>query len=173
MGQPEFVPVPERDRVHVTERLPVPDGWTADRPGDVKSTGGQPRGPWLGSAGPDQGYALRLAAQLRDRISLAPGEHSDDVIAGAVEVGMKRASLFGRAPIKADVEIAFTLWGYLGDAPEPELVAFRKAMFAGAAHHYAARRAIVDHVPEETLRLTAADVQQRTKTGWRALLTVP
>ena len=170
MGQPEFVPVPDRDRVHVTEGLPVPGAWTADRPGDVKATGGQPRGPWLGSAGPDQGYALRLAAQLRDRIRLAPGEHLDDVVAGCVEVAMKRASLFGRAPVKADVEVALTLWGFLGGAPEPELVAFRGALFAGAAHHYAERRAIVDHVPEATLRLSPAEVDARVGAGWRALL---
>jgi len=171
MGQPEFVPVPDRDRVHVTGHLPVPGAWEADRPGDVRATGGQPRGPLLGSAGPDQGYALRLAAQLRDRIALTPGEHVGDAIAGCVEVAMKRASLYGRAPVKADVEIALTLWGFLGDPPEPELVAFRRAMFAEAAHHYAERRAIVDHVPEETLRLTPAEVGARVKAGWRALLT--
>jgi len=172
MGQPEFVPALERDRVHVTGRLPVPGPWEADRPGDVKATGGQPRGPWLGSAGPDQGYALRLASRLRTRVTLAPGESLDDAVTGCVEVAMKRASLYGRAPVMADVEIGFTLWGFLGDSPEPELVAFRGAMFAGAAHHYAERRAIVDHVPEETLRLTLAEVQARVKAGWRALMTV-
>jgi hypothetical protein len=171
MGQPEFVPALERDRVQVTGHLPVPGAWAADRPGDVKDSGGQPRGPLLGSAGPDQGYALRLASLLRDRLTLAPGEAIDDAIAGCVEVAMKRASLFGRAPVMPDVEIAFTLWGFLGDAPEPELVAFRQAMFAGAAHHYPERRAIVDHVPEDTLRLTLPEVQARVRTGWRALLT--
>ena len=35
--------------------------WRAGRPGEVVSQGGQPWGTRLGSQGPDQGFALRLA----------------------------------------------------------------------------------------------------------------
>lgn len=173
MAQPEFVPVNADDRVRVSEMLPVPDPWVPDRPGDVKATGGQPTGPWLGSSGPDQGYALRLASQLRDQIKLTHREHLEDVIVGCVEVAMKRASLFGRAPVRADLEVACTIWGYLDDSPDPELLAFRRVMFAGVTHHYGDRRAIVDHVPEATLRLTPQDVGIRAASGWRDLLSLP
>ena len=173
MGQPEFVHVSDRDRVHVSERLPSSSGWRADRPGDVMTGGGQPAGPWIGSAGPDQGYALRLASLVRKELLLTPGEHLDDVMAGGVEVAMKRSSLFGRAPVRTDLDVAFTVWGYTVAAPDPELVAFRRAMFAGASHDYAHRREIVDHVPAGTLRMTLAQVRAGMVTGWRALLTVP
>jgi hypothetical protein len=173
MGQPEWVPVSDRDRVHVSERLPPPSRWSPGRPGDVKDAGGQPGGPMLGSAGPDQGYALRLARLISDRLRMVPGEHLEDVIAGAVEVAMKRASLFGRAPVRADVEVAVTLWGFLGDPPDDELVVLRREMFAQASHHYDARRSIVDQVPSSTLLLSLADVQAGMRTDWRALLGVP
>jgi hypothetical protein len=127
----------------------------------------------LGSAGPDQGYALRLARLMSDRLRMVPGEHLEDVIAGAVEVAMKRASLFGRAPVRADVEVAVTLWGFLGDPPDDELVVLRRGMFAQASHHYDARRSIVDQVPSSTLLLSLADVQAGMRTDWRALLGVP
>ena len=77
----------------------------------------------LGSAGPDQGYALRLARLMSDQLRLLPGEHLEDVIAGGIEIAMKRAARFGRAPVRADAELAFTLWGFLGDPPDDELVA--------------------------------------------------
>jgi hypothetical protein len=72
---------------------------------------------------------------------------------------MKRASLFGRAPTVHDLTVAFSLWGYLGVAP-PELVERRRELFAGVghAHHYMERRAIVDGVPEDLLRLPHAEV---------------
>jgi hypothetical protein len=173
MAQPEYVPVDDNDRMRVTELLPTPRPWTADRPGDVKAAGGQVAGPWFGSAGPDQGYALLLAGRMRDQLTLTPGEHVEDVIAGCVEVAMKRAASYGRAPVGADVEVAFTLWGFLGETPDPELVAFRRVMFAQVSHHYGDRRAIVDLVADATFRLTPGEVRARAATAWRELLSHP
>ena len=75
----------------------------------------------MGRQGPDQGYALLLARRFADRLELAPDEHAEDAVAGCMVVAMARASLFGRAPVIHDLDLAFTLWGYLGGAP-PELV---------------------------------------------------
>ena len=105
---------------------PAGQAWTATRPGDL--VGRQPTGAKLGRQGPDQGYGLKLVRRLADRLELAPGEHLDDVIAGNLAVGLARASLFGRAPVIHDLELAFTVWGYLGGAP-PELVTYRKPLF--------------------------------------------
>jgi len=124
----------------------------------------------MGVTGPDQGYALRLARSFDERIELAEGEQLEDARVGCVAVAMKRASLFGRAPVKADIEHACTLWGYLGDAPE-DLVAFRRRIFAGAAHHYWDQRLLVDRVPEATLRLTPDQVRQQLAT-WSGLIAV-
>jgi hypothetical protein len=170
MAQPEYVPSAPRDRHRVSERLPTPAGWRANRPAEVVLEGGQPQGPRFGAIGPDQGYALKLIRQWEDRIVPAPGEDKRDVIAGVTAVAMRRASLYGRAPVTFDVEVALLIWGFVGDAP-PELVAERKGRFEGCAHEYLRQRAIADAVPEATLRLTPAQVRDRAGRGeWRSLL---
>ena len=58
----------------------------------------------MGSQGPDQGFALRLARAFRSRLRLGPGEHVADVVVGCVGVALKRAALFGRAPVADDLE---------------------------------------------------------------------
>src|SRR5205823_307825 len=107
---------------------------------------------------------------LGDRIVVGAREDLHDVTAGCIGVAMKRAALYGRAPVMPDVELAFGLWGYLG-AAEDDLVAFRRPLFEGVAHHYADARALVDRIPESTLRMTPADVVARLPLGgWRLLL---
>jgi hypothetical protein len=169
MAAPDYVPVPLSDQPRRALDLPPPQRWMADRPGDLDR--GQPLGPKLGRPGPDQGYALKLADIIRPRIKVGEGEHVDDALAGAVAVALKRASLFGRAPVMPDLELALRLWGFLDDDPPAELVGLRKHYFAGAAHHYWDQRAITDLVPESTLRLTLAQVAQRLS-DWRSLLGV-
>ena len=151
MSQPQYVPTrpgsshykspPRRDRV-----------WNADRPGEVTNDG-QPSGTLLGSQGPDQGFALKLARRFDDELILADGEHRADVVAGCVAVALKRASAFGRAPTVHDLRCAFSIFGFLGTADE-ELVDLRRELFEEVAHphHYAERRAIVDAVPTELLK---------------------
>jgi hypothetical protein len=170
MAQPEYVPVTDRDRVRVTERLPTPDGWRPDRVGEVRQDGGQPTGARFGVAGPDQGYALKLARRLEPNLVLGPRDSLTDAIDGCLGVALKRAASYGRAPTMADLELAFTVWGFLDGAP-PELVAFRRPLFEGAAHHYNDRRAVVDLVPASTLRLTPDEARVRLASGgWRSLL---
>jgi hypothetical protein len=168
MAAPEYVPVSLNELPRLKEPIPAPGHWKADRPADLK--GGQPVGPMLGRPGPDQGYALLLAHRFEDRLVLADGEHAEDVIACCVAVATKRSSIFGRAPVVFDVELAFTLWGFLADPPD-YLVEFRRPLFEGARHHYSDQRHIVDLVPEETLRLTPLQVRERLA-GWRELLTL-
>lgn len=167
MAAPDYVPVSYADKARSGARIPPPARWTATRPADL--VGRQPSGPTMGRQGPDQGYALRLAHGFESRLALAPGEHREDAVAGCLGVALARASLFGRAPVIYDLGLAFTLWGYLGDAPA-DLVAFRSPLFAGASHHYWDQRAIVDRVPEATLALTPPQVRQRLE-QWRSLLT--
>ena len=166
MAAPDYVPVALDELPRLTEPIPAPKSWKADRPADLK--GGQPFGPRLGSPGPDQGYALALARRFEDRLQLAEGEHGEDAVAGGVAVALKRASIFGRAPVIYDLEHAFTLWGFLGGAPE-ELVRFRKPLFEGARQHYWEQRHIVDLVPEDTLRMTPEQVR-RSLPAWRELI---
>lgn len=167
MAQPDYVPLSTADKVRAPERLPVPDAWRPDRPAELRGNT-HPVGDRLGTPGPDQGYALKLARQFDGRLVLATGEHHEDAVAGCVAVAMKRAALFGRAPVIYDLDLAFTLWGFTDGAPA-DLVAFRSPLFQAAAHHYWDQRGIVDRVPEETLRLTPAQVRERLS-SWRELI---
>jgi hypothetical protein len=145
--------------------------WRADRPGEVIGSV-QPSGPALGNQGPDQGYVLKLAAGLKDELVLAPGEHAADALAGATAVALRRASLYGRAPMIGDLRLALTLFGYLGRAPD-ELVATRRELFDEVHHttvHYFAAREIADLVPEETLRMSPEEVTAACAADWKAPL---
>lgn len=134
----------------------------------------QPTGPALGNQGPDQGYALKLAKGFVDELVLAPGEHESDVITGAVAVAMRRASIFGRAPVSDDLRLALTAFGYLGAAPD-ELVALRRGLFDEVHHHvihYREAREIAAMVPESTLRSSVDAVRTRHEADWREPLGV-
>jgi hypothetical protein len=77
--------------------------------------------------------------------------------------------MFGRAPVIYDLELAFGMWGFLSDTPPAELLDARRRAFQSAAHDYWVQRAIVDRVPEATLRLTPSDVAGRLH-DWRSLV---
>jgi hypothetical protein len=167
MAQPDYVPISADDRVRPVERLPVPDSWRQDRPAEILGNK-VPKGKRLGTPGPDGGYALKLAHLFDGKLQLTEVEHEKDAEAGCVGVALKRASLFGRAPVVYDLELAFGLWGYIDDAPA-DLVEFRKPLFMAVHHHYWDQREIVDLVPESTLQLKPADVRARLS-DWRSLL---
>jgi hypothetical protein len=156
------------DEVRQAEHMPPPDRWVADRPAEVVVGEAPPRGRRFGTPGPDQGFGLKLARLLAPRVQLAQHEHLDDAAAGCVAVGLKRAARFGRAPVIYDMELAYTVWGFLGGAPS-DLVAYRRTLFLGAHHEYWARRAIADRVREETLTLTPSDVASRLS-DWKSLI---
>jgi hypothetical protein len=141
----------------------------------VVTNGGQPDpdAGRMGAPGPDQGYLLSLLPLLRSDLHLVGTEQVGDAEAGGVAVALKRASLFGRAPIIHDLRIAYTVWGLLDPAAPAELVAERTKRFEGirlTAHHYPELRAVADAVPEATLRLTPAEVASRHAADWRSLL---
>lgn len=145
--------------------------WRAERPGETLG-GPHPQGGPLGSQGPDQGYALKLAARFGERLVLRPGENARDVLAGACAVALRRASIHGRAPIADDIRVALTIWGYLGEAPDA-LVGLRRAMFAELHHSpdgYSQARAVVARVADSALRMTARAVAEAHAADWRALL---
>lgn len=172
MAAPRFTPVPPTDRPrYYASPDHVPAAWTPDRPGDIE--GFQPDGPQLGSQGPDQGFALRIASQLRPRLKLQSGEAGDDVVQGCLGVALRRASLFSRAPVVHDLTIAFTIWGFYDPTPPVELVELRRRLFEGlrlVAHHYTEALFVADMAPEATLRMTPAQVESAYPADWRALV---
>lgn len=172
MAAPQFNPVPPtlHARSYASPEH-VPPVWLPDRPGEIE--GYQPSGPRLGDPGPDQGYALRIANQMRPKLQLQARENVDDVIRGCLGVALRRASIFSRAPMVHDVTVAFTIWGFLDANPPAELVALRSPMFEGlrlTTHHYAEARTVADLPPESTLRMSPADIAAAYPGDWRALL---
>ena len=166
---PSYIPVPA---VRATEKIYTGPrrrlgAWRAGRPGEVVGQGGQPWGTRLGSQGPDQGFALRLARVFRSRLRLGPGEHVADVVVGCVGVALKRASLFGRAPVADDLEMAFGLFGFLDEPPVGPALEERRCLFAEASHHhhYTEVRRIVDLVPDATLGLTRREALDARGSG--------
>ncbi len=171
MTQPDHVPLQASDRVRPSALLPPPDRWYLERPAEQVDLI-QPTGPRLGATGPDLGYGLKLARRFEGRLDLTAGESAKDVIAGCFACGSRRAATLGRAPVIHDMEWAYTLWGYLGGAPD-DLVAWRKPLFRGAAEDYWGRREIADAVRAEALKLTPAEVRDRLRLGsWKGLLIV-
>lgn len=172
MAAPRFAPVgPTEDPRGYEQTFHVPDAWEATRPGDLE--GPQPVGRMLGRQGPDQGYVLVLARRLEPKVKVGADEKVEDALAGCVGVALRRASLFGRAPVIHDLTLALTIWGFLDESPPAELVALRAGMFEGVAntgHHYTESRAIVDLVPEETLRRHHVQVTLAYPDQWRTFL---
>jgi hypothetical protein len=105
-------------------------------------------------------------------LRLQPGERADDAVRGCLGIALRRASLFGRAPVSHDLTLAFTIWGFLDDTPPADLVEFRRKLFAGVGnvgHHYAEGRMIADMVPESTLRASVEEVSAASPDRWMEL----
>jgi hypothetical protein len=141
-----------------------------DRPGEL--VGPQPSGGGLGTPGPDQGFALKIARRLAAEVHVQPGEHLDDAVRGSVLIALRRASMFSRAPVVHDLRIAFTIWGFFDLQPPADLVAVRRELFEGVsntAHHYVEGRVLVDLVPADVLASSPAEVAERYPAEWRML----
>jgi hypothetical protein len=170
MTQPSFVPITEADQVRPARHLQVPAAWTPGRPAELR-TPARPIGPGMGTPGPDQGFALRLARRFAERLCLADGEASEDATVGCAVLASRRSGLFGRAPSIHDLTVAFTLWGFLSDRAPDALVAGRRVAFRSAAHDYVVQRQLTDRVPDDALRRTPEEVADWVDEGhWRVLV---
>ena len=160
MTQPDYVPVAAGSRLRETDELSTPQRWVPDRPAELGAMRGSAveQGKFLGTPGPDSGYALKLARIAIDKLKLSHDEHRDDVIAVIAAVGIKRASLYSRAPVIHDVNFALRLFGYLGDDIPEELKAYRRSLMRGAAHDYFQLRQIIETIPVSTLEIKEAGI---------------
>jgi hypothetical protein len=168
MTQPSYVPIVEADQVRPAYHLRTPGDWRQRRVAELV-TPDWPRGREMGTPGPDAGYAMLLAHELfAERVDTSDAVSVEDALAGCAVVAGARAALFGRAPVAKDVELALTLFGFLGGAPA-DLVAWRTPLFQAVSHRYQEQRRIAGAVPEATLRLGADAVRARLG-DWRSLI---
>jgi hypothetical protein len=169
MAVDPYVPTRPEDAPRRSVAIPPAAGWQAVRPGDIDpEVGPGCKGVLFGSPGPDSGYALTLAERFHDQITAVFPETIHDAEYLAAHVAMRRGGVFGRAPVRADLELSFTLFGWLGDAPA-DLVEWRRKAVAGVAHDYARRVSLVEAIPEWVLRQTPDQVRARLA-EWRHLL---
>ena len=174
MAAPRHVPqIPNTATRSYRSPGTVPGRWVTVRPGELVDN--QPQGQALGYQGPDQGYVLRLSRLVKERIFLKEGEDSNDVEKGCIQIALKRASIYGRAPVIHDLDIAYRLWGFLGDSPQSDLLDYRLKRFKGVRqrHGYQDLRDLVALVPETTLRLTPEEIESRHEADWTSLLELP
>ncbi len=175
MAAPKFAPVPPthhpRDYQSPPRRF---DEWTFEhRPAELTTGQPDPDKGRMGAPGPDQGYVLKLMPLMRSKLHLTIGEQQAAVERGAAAVALKRASLFGRAPVVHDLTVALTIWGFLDPQAPVELVDERRRRFEGVHHtaaHYPELRAIADAVPSEVLRRTPAEVEAAYRADWASQL---
>ena len=170
MAVDPYVPTRPEDAPRRSVAIPPAQGWKAVRPGDLEPAAGPGRrnGVLFGTPGPDSGYALTLAKRFHDQITAAFPETVHDAESLAAHVAMRRGGVFGRAPVSADVELAFTLFGWLGDAPA-DLVEWRRKAVAGVDHNYARRVRLVEAIPEWVIRQRPDQVRERAG-DWKHLL---
>jgi hypothetical protein len=169
MAVDPYVPTRAEDAPRRSVAIPPARGWRAVRPGDIDpAVGAGCVGVLFGTPGPDSGYALTLAERFHDQITVVRPETVHDAEAVAAQVAMRRGGLFGRAPVRADVELGFTLFGWLADAPA-DLVEWRRLAVAGVDHDYPRRVSLVEAIPESVVKQRPDEIRARLS-DWRQLL---
>ena len=129
---------------------PAPKVWKAVRPGDSKNKSKAADNKLIGHAGPNSGFAMTLAARQSKEFVLASNEHSHDVEVILAEIAMRRASHFGRAPIRADIDFASHLFGF-DVQPAKGIEDWRPNLVAGLGHEEHLMRLIVNSIPPEMI----------------------
>lgn len=167
MGQQPNIELEISDLPRPRRKPGLPEGWIPGRPGELSGPEEMKWGAGFGTPGTDAGYARSLAAQ-RDVVP-ADGEHRANADLAIAAVAAARASLFGRAPTKKDVDLALVLLGYddAGVAAETSaaLATRRLEWFAAAGHHPEKLREFVSNLDPNLLKLTADAARSRMATG--------
>jgi hypothetical protein len=169
MAVDPYVPTRPEDAPRRSVAIPPAVGWRAVRPGDIDpAVGAGCNGVLFGTPGPDSGYALTLAERFHGQITAVFPETVHDAEQLAAQFAMRRGGVFGRAPVRGDLELGFSLFGWLGDPPA-DLVEWRRKAAADAAHDYARRVTLIEAIPEWVVRHRIDDIRARLG-EWRHLL---
>lgn len=151
---------------------PAPSrAWKPERPGDFDGPQDVPWGGGFGTIGPDSGYARTLVKSRP--LQLAAGEHRGNAAAAVAAIASARSSLFGRAPIGRDIDVAATLLGYdtegLPEAVVQGLQTARMTWLAGVEHRPGALVDLVATIAVDVLRQDAAAIRARMAQGERLI----
>jgi len=100
-------------------------------------------------------------------VFLGPGERSADACAAIAAIGLRRAALLGRAPVRADIDVGRTVLGY-DDATSPGLRQWRRDHVDGAARSVELCQQLAD-AAQLGLDLVAGPSREQTESWWRQL----
>ncbi len=158
MTQPDFVPITISVAKFYRGEIPSKE---LRRPAEFKGSR-RFRGRLFGSPGPDQGYILNIVEGYVEKLVLRPGESLADAVMALVVIGSKRASIFGRAPMKFDIDFALELLRLSQDV-FGDFAGVRKKLLVGLAHDYVAQRELADLFNDDLLKLTPQGVAEHTE----------
>ncbi len=153
MSQPKFAPIAQGAEIRPHYRLEIPKPWEFSRPAELARDYNLAYRPGMGDAGPDQGFAIKLANRVSGKLVFAEGETAKDVLSGLTALALRRASLYGRAPVITDIILAAKLFGYLEESRK-ELIDYRRKLFFGVSHDHYKERNLVASVPERAMMAT-------------------
>ena len=141
--QPNIDP-PDQDRPRTVLTPAAPARWSPDRPGMITAPHQVSPGGLFGRPGPDTGWAYRIVRQ----IGLSEEESQAEPV--MVTLMSARASLFGRAPIPEDLEVARILLGF-EDAASGPVARRRRRWLKQSRHEPVPGAAAAEEIGEELL----------------------
>ena len=158
MGQQPNIEIDPSDLPRPTAEPGPARRWRPTRPGVIVAPEQMPWGGAFGTPGPDTGWALKLvrAADLSDRT-----EGLEAVLAALMAA---RASLFGRAPVLEDLEVAKILAGVGGDVPA-ELTRRGRRWVEATSHEKSPGRTAISEIEADLLKLKPGDLRSRLHTS--------
>lgn len=149
--QPNIDP-PHSDRPRAVLTPAAPARWRPDRPGMITSPDQLSSGGSFGRPGPDTGWAFRIIRQA----DLPAAEPQAEAV--LVTLMSARASLFGRAPVPQDLEVARILMGY-EDGAAPAVVKRRGRWLHRSRHEAVPGAAAAEEVGPTMLTATPHSIR--------------
>jgi hypothetical protein len=153
MGQQPNVEIDPSDLPRPTSEPDPPNRWRPTRPGVIVAPQQMPWGGAFGTPGPDAGWALKLvrSADLPERTA------GLELVLAAIMAA--RASLFGRAPVPEDLEVAKVLAGF-GEGLPADFPERRVRWVEATAHEPSPGRLAVSEIDPELLRLKPGQLRR-------------
>ncbi|MEX0667022.1 MAG: hypothetical protein WD313_01690 [Acidimicrobiia bacterium] len=156
MGQQPNVEIDPSDLPRPTPETDPPRRWRPTRPGVIVSPDQMPWGGAFGTPGPDTGWALKLvrAADLPERT-----DGLESVLAALMAA---RSSLFGRAPVPEDLEVAMILAGF-GEGLPAGFSERRGRWIEATAHEPSPGQMAVSDIERDLLELKPDQIKRRLR----------
>lgn len=143
-------PVQDLPRAVLTPAAPA--RWAPSRPGMITSPDQTSPGGLFGRPGPDTGWAFRIIRQAR---LSSEQKQAESVM---VTLMSARASLFGRAPVPEDLEVALLLLGF-EDGVSRAVVERRRRWLKESRHESVPGARAAEEVGSDALTLSPEDLR--------------